>query len=88
MSGQCSLSPQLLGILSSIIAIIVADNLDTSELNALGNFIMGIGQVILIIAAQEEILKSNKENEQDKQYITNQIELLKKQIELIQQKVN
>jgi len=88
MSGQCCLSPRLLGILTAIIALIVSDNLDTSQLNVLGNFIMGIGQTILTISAQEECLKSAQESDQDKQYFNDQIELIKKQVDLIQEKIN
>lgn len=56
-------------LLSSIIGILLIDDLDINQQNALGNFLVNIGQNILTSAAQETVLNSddNQDNEIDAQ---------------------
>ncbi|MEG2339052.1 MAG: hypothetical protein RSB66_08235 [Clostridium sp.] len=45
-----------LTILSAILAIEITEGADIDELNILGNFLVGVGTLILVIAAQEQFL--------------------------------
>ena len=47
-----------LGILATLLSLWLADDLAADELNTLGNFVVGIGCILLIIAAQKEFLKN------------------------------
>ncbi len=47
-------------LLSSLIGILLIDNIDTKDQFILGKFINNIGQTILTAAAQEEVNKRNK----------------------------
>lgn len=71
-------------LLSSIIGIFLIDNLNTDQQNSLGNFIVNIGQNITTAAAQETLLSNN--NNQDDE-INVQLEILKKQICLLEDQV-
>ncbi|MDP4180423.1 MAG: hypothetical protein Q8942_04940 [Bacillota bacterium] len=77
-----SLNPIQFSLLSSIIGILVIDNLDLNQQNSLGNFLVGVGQNILTAAAQGAMLESkNEKNDQ----IRDQIQMLKKQICVLEQ---
>jgi hypothetical protein len=59
-----SLPPKQVSLLSSVIGILLIDNLDLNQQNSLGNFIVSIGQAILTAAAQGQSLQStNSQNE-------------------------
>jgi hypothetical protein len=60
LSCLFSLPPKQFALLSSLIGIFLIDNLDTNQLNSLGNFIINVGQVILTAAAQSETLDEIK----------------------------
>ena len=47
-----------LGILATLLSLWLADDLAADELNTLGNFVVGIGCILLAIAAQKEFLKN------------------------------
>jgi hypothetical protein len=53
-----SLPPKQFVLLSSLIGVLLTENLDLNEQNSLGNFIVNVGQSILIAAAQGQSLKS------------------------------
>lgn len=72
-----SLPPKQFALLSSLIGILLIDDLNLDQQNALGNFIVNIGQAILTSAAQEQALQSNNSQNDD---ILQEIEGLKKQI--------
>lgn len=71
-----SLPPIQFSLLSTLVGILLIDNLDTNQQNSLGNFIVGVGQTILTAAAQGILLKSNSHDENIRQ----QIKMLKKQL--------
>ena len=50
-----------LGVFATILALWLADELEADELNTLGNFVVGIGCVLLVIAAQKEFLNNAKD---------------------------
>lgn len=75
-----------LGLLSAVLGIVIAYDKTPGEQNVLGNFIVGIGCIILVIAAQAEYLNSleEKKNEnEDSLEIKKQIQEMQKQIDVI-----
>lgn len=80
-----SLPPEQFSLLSSLIGILIINNLDLNQQNSLGNFIVGVGQAILTAAAQGQTLQSsNAQNQQ----IQRQIKALKKQICMLEQEIS
>ena len=59
-----SLPPKQFALLSSLIGILLTDNLNPDQQNALGNFIVNIGQVILTSAAQGQLLQDSGSQKQ------------------------
>jgi hypothetical protein len=76
-----SIPPKLFTILATLIGILLIDNLDTSQQNSLGNFIVSVGQTMLTAAAQDQNLQSS--DSQDN-HIRQQIQLLKQQIHALE----
>lgn len=72
-----SLQPKQFSLISSLLGILLIDNLDLNQQNSLGNFIVNVGQAILTAAAQGQALQSN--SSQDDR-IRQKIEMLKQQI--------
>lgn len=72
-----SLPPKQFSLLSSLLGILLIDNLDLDQQNALGNFIVNVGQAILTAAAQGAIFQNSNSNND---YIRQQIQILKEQI--------
>ena len=75
-----------LGLISAVLGIVIAYDKTPGEQNVLGNFIVGIGCIILVIAAQAEYLNSlqEKKNEnEDSLEIKKQIQEMQKQIDTI-----
>ncbi len=56
-----SLPPKQFSLLSSLIGILLIDNLDANKQNSLGNFLINVGQAILTSAAQEQLIEDNKQ---------------------------
>ncbi|MCB2292157.1 hypothetical protein LGK95_01215 [Clostridium algoriphilum] len=54
-------SPEDLVVLTNIIAIALSKNKSADETNVLGNFIVGIGWLMLTIAAQQQYLALKKQ---------------------------
>jgi len=50
-----SLPPKQFALLSALIGIILIDGLDSDQQNSLGNFLVSVGQVILVSAAQSAL---------------------------------
>lgn len=80
-----SLPPKQFTLLSTIFGLLLLDDLDINQKNALGNFIVSIGQTILTAAAQEQSLQ--KDNSQDDQLFQD-VEDLKCQIALLKKELN
>lgn len=71
--------------MSSLIGILLIDDLDLEQQNALSNFIVNVGQAILTAAAQGQMIKSN--NSQD-DHIRRQIQILKQQIYTLEKQLD
>lgn len=76
-----SLPPKQFALLSSLLGILLIDSLNTEQQNSLGNFIVNVGQSILTAASQGQVQESNHSQ---KDQIKVQLELLKKQISMIE----
>lgn len=57
-----NLSPEDLLLLSNTVAISLSKDKDANEINVLGNFLVGIGSLMTLIAAQQQLLLSSKED--------------------------
>lgn len=57
-----NLSPEDLLILTNAITVSLSKDKTPDELNVLGNFIVGIGCLMLTIAAQQQYLSSKDQN--------------------------
>ena len=57
-----NLSPEDLLLLSNALAISLSKDKDANEINALGNFLVGIGSLMFIIASQQQLLSSKQDN--------------------------
>lgn len=85
-----SLPPKQFALASSLVGILIIDNLDLNQQNSLGNFIVNIGQAVLTAAAQGQSLQSNssqKDNSQNN-HIRQQFEILKKQMCALEQELD
>ena len=83
--GDCgffSLEPVKFSLLSSLIGILLIDNLNQNQQNSLGNFIVNIGQNLLTAAAQAETLQQSQQNQ-----IRKQIQSLKEQIAALEEEL-
>lgn len=80
-----SLPPKQLALLSTLVGILLIDNLDVNQQNSLGNFIVNVGQAILVSAAQSQVLQSNSSQ---KDYIRQQIQILKQQIQTLEKQLD
>ncbi|MBH1940223.1 hypothetical protein I5677_04845 [Mobilitalea sibirica] len=76
-----TLPPKQFSVLAGILGVVISDELSINEKNALGNFLVTVGQAILTEAAQEQALESNSNNMD----LIEEINELKRQIELLKQ---
>jgi hypothetical protein len=79
-----SLPPNQFAILSTIFGLILQDDLNINQKNALGNFIVSIGQTLLTAAAQEQ---SQQTDDSQNDHIHDDIEELKSQINLLKEEL-
>jgi hypothetical protein len=82
MSEFKNIGANELGLLAALIGIALACDKTPDEQNILGNFIVGIGCIILVIASQAQYLASleDKKNGIDTEELKRQILELQKQI--------
>lgn len=80
-SFGCVRSAEQLSFLASLLAIVISKGKNADQLNVIGNFIVGVGGVILTIAAQLEACEAK----QDK---IKQINDIKKQLKNLENSLN
>jgi hypothetical protein len=56
-------TPCELATLATILGVLIAAKLNVNEQNVIGNFLTGVAQSILIIAAQTQNIEAQKENQ-------------------------
>lgn len=74
-----SLPPTQFALISTIFGLILQNDLNVDQKNALGNFIVSIGQTLLTAAAQEQSLQSDN-SQNDIEDLKIQVALLKKEL--------
>lgn len=57
-----NLSPEDLLILTNALTISFSKDKNTNELNVIGNLLVSVGSLMLVIAAQQQLLSSLNEN--------------------------
>lgn len=95
-SNNITVPPLSFAALSAILGIVIAANLNQDNQNTIGNFLQGLGQVMLIIAAQSQNIQNCTEQEGNKEenesseklYLQEQITLLKEQLSLLEKKLD
>jgi hypothetical protein len=75
-----SISPTELSILANVVALALAEDKTTDEINVLGNFIVGVGGLLLTIAAQQQSLQAIQDKQQQLQDLKKQIKQLEKDL--------
>lgn len=58
---SCVTSAERLSILANLLAIAISKGKNTDQLNVIGNFIVGVGGLILTIAAQIQACESKQD---------------------------
>ncbi|MBD7911457.1 hypothetical protein [Clostridium cibarium] len=61
MSSLDNLTPEDLLILTNVLAVALSKDKTADEINVLGNFIVGIGCLMLTLAAQEQYIEAQKQ---------------------------
>ena len=80
MSGFSNINPDTLVLITSLLSVLISRNLNTDELNVLGNVITQIGASLLTKAAQQENLQSKEELKNQIADMEKQLENLKRQL--------
>jgi hypothetical protein len=73
-----SINPNDLSILANIIAIIIAKDRTSDEINVLGNLTVAVGGILLLIAAQQQSIQSSQDKLKQIKDLKNQIKELEK----------
>jgi uncharacterized membrane protein YidH (DUF202 family) len=64
MSNLSDLSPEDLLVLTNVIAVALSKDRTPDEINVLGNFIVGIGCLMLTVAAQQQYISVQQQQQQ------------------------
>ena len=84
MSSFDCLNPIEFSFIAFLIGTAIAENLNSNQQNSIGNFLLALGQQIIVINAQETLIEAECEEES----ICEEVKLLKKQIELLEEKIS
>lgn len=60
MSILSSLTPFQLALATTILAILISDDRDINEQNLIGNFLIGLGGIVIIIASSQQLSENQK----------------------------
>ncbi|MBU5677619.1 hypothetical protein KQI88_14445 [Alkaliphilus sp. MSJ-5] len=80
MSNFSSINPDTLVLITSLLSVLISQNLSTDELNVLGNVITQIGASLLTKAAQQDSLQSKEELKNQIADMEQQLKNLKRQL--------
>jgi len=83
-----NINPEEYTLSAVIVAYLLKDNFNANELNSLGNWFMLVGQVLETIAAQLQVVQQNNKNNAVDNMQNNDIENLKKAVEIINSKLS
>ena len=79
-SSSSNINPDILVLISSLISVLISQNLSTDEINVLGNVLTQIGASLLTKAAQQQSLQSKEELKDKISDMEKQLENLKRQL--------
>lgn len=51
-----------LAVLASTVGLLLSQGINSNQINSLGNFLEGVGQIMLIIGSQEQLRENNNQN--------------------------
>ena len=77
MNSLSLISPIELTLLAVLIGFIAIASLDSHELNVIGNWLIGVGGLMIIASSQQDYLESLKENKLREELLAQQVKLLK-----------
>ncbi len=84
MSSFHCIKPFDLSFLTFLLGSAIAKNLNSNQQNSVANFLEAVAQQIILINGQQALIEAECED----QPICQEIELLKKQIEILEKKMN
>ncbi len=79
-SSSSNINPDTLVLISSLISVLISQNLSNDEINVLGNVLTQIGASLLTKAAQQQSLQSKEELKNQISDMEKQLENLKRQL--------
>lgn len=82
-----------LGLLAALIALLLGQGRSINDINDLGNFLVGVGSILLVIAAHAQTLEEAAAPQPQKQpaaepELQEEIRRLEEQIGLLQRRIN
>jgi len=87
MSSCGPISSEQITILSTLIGVLLSEDLNVDEQNILGNILINIGQALVTIASLEAIQQFQQNGKQQNQLICKQLDQLNSQINLLKQQI-
>lgn len=84
LKGIFSLPPKQFSLLATLLGTLFIDDMDLNKQNALGNFIVSVGQSILTAAAQGQLIEDSTDPTKQMQ---RQIQLLRKQVNALEHRM-
>lgn len=82
-----TIPPEQFTILATLIGVILSQDLTAEEQNSVGNFIVSIGQSMLTLVAQAANQKSLQAQQDQNEYLKQQLHSLTEQIKILQKQV-
>jgi len=71
-------------ILSALVALILSEDLSADDLNIIGNFLVGVGSLMLTKAAQLAVQESSNNNSPESDSLEKQVKNMQIQLKMIQ----
>ncbi len=88
-----NINPEIFTLTAVVVGLIIEDDFTASELNAIGNWLILVGQIVLTTAAERQLINnriqsvySTQGNEQNFGNLIREIENLKKEIEILKKR--
>jgi hypothetical protein len=85
-----SVDPKPYTLTACVIGFVLIDDLTANEQNSIGNWLMLIGQVLETNASQQAVIneRTQQDNKSKEMSIENELELMKKVVQKMQQEIN
>ena len=88
-----NINPEIFTLTAIVVGLIIEDDFTASELNAIGNWLILVGQIVLTTAAERQLINnriqsvySTQGNDQNFGNLIREIENLKKEIEILKKR--